>query len=76
MSSSISPMRQPSDKQDEAFGRQLIAEQRREITRLQKKLARLQVKSESEVAALKAQLAEARKNKINVTLQASDAGLL
>ena len=40
---------------------QIIIEQRKEIARLQKLLARTEVKRDSEIARLKAQLAEARK---------------
>lgn len=41
--------------------KQVIAEQRKEIARLQKALAKLEVRKDSEIAKLKAQLAEAKK---------------
>lgn len=40
---------------------QIIIEQRKEIARLQKLLAKTEVKKDSEIAGLKAQLAEAKK---------------
>lgn len=40
---------------------QIISEQRKEITRLQKLLAKTEVKKDSEIARLKAQLSEAKK---------------
>jgi hypothetical protein len=40
---------------------QIIAEQRKEIARLQKLLAKVEVKKDSEIAGLKAKLAEAKK---------------
>jgi hypothetical protein len=40
---------------------QIIAEQRKEIARLQKLLAKIEVKKDSEIAGLKAKLAEAKK---------------
>ena len=58
-------MRQ-SPKQTEAHLRAVIAEQRKEIVRLQKMLAKLEVKRDSEVAELKAKLAVEKKNKWNI----------
>ena len=55
---------------------QVIAEQRKEIARLQKLLARLEVKRDSEIAALQAKLIEERKNKNKVVLDRADQGLL
>ena len=40
---------------------QIIAEQRKEIARLQKLLAKVEVKKDSEIAGLKAKLTEAKK---------------
>jgi hypothetical protein len=52
---------------------QVIVEQRKEIVRLQKLLAKLEVKKESEIALLKAKLAEEKKNKIQVVVNRFDA---
>lgn len=45
-----------------------VAEYKKEITRLQKLLAKNEAKYFSEIEALKAKLAEEKKNKINVVL--------
>ena len=46
----------------------IAAEQRKEIVRLQRELAKLEVKKDSEIAALKAKLSEEKRNKIKVVL--------
>lgn len=58
-----------SPTRTEAVQVQVIAEQRKEIARLQKSLARLEVKKDSEIAALRAKLAEEKKSKVNVIIQ-------
>jgi phage host-nuclease inhibitor protein Gam len=60
----------------EALQAQVIAEQRKEIARLQRALAKLEVKAGSEIAALKAKLAEEKKNKVKVVISRLDAGTL
>ncbi len=52
--------------------KQTIAEQKKEIIRLQKFIARIEVKHQSEIAKLKAQLAEEKKNKIKVVVSRFD----
>ena len=59
-------------KQANALQAQIISEQRKEIARLQKLLAKKEVKHDSEIAGYKAQLAEEKKNKIHVVLQKYD----
>lgn len=63
-----------SAKQTEAHLRTVVLEQRKEIVRLQKALAKLEVKRDSEVAELKAKLAEEKKNKWQVVLTDPTAG--
>jgi hypothetical protein len=46
----------------------IVAEQRKEIARLQKTLAKLEVKKDSEISALKAKLAEEKRNKYKVII--------
>jgi len=55
------------DKTD-TINKQIIIEQRKEIARLQKLIAKIEVKKDSEIAKLKAELAEEKKNKIKVIL--------
>ena len=54
--------------QTETHLRAVVAEQRKEIERLQKLLAKLEVKRESEIAELKAKLAEEKKNKWKIVV--------
>ena len=49
--------------------KQIIIEQRKEITRLQKLLAKKEVKHQSEIAELRALLAEEKKNKFKIVMQ-------
>jgi len=58
-------MRQASTNSGEHL-RAVVAEQRKEIARLQRALAKLEVRKHSEIAALKAKLAEEKKNKPTV----------
>ena len=55
--------------QSSPIEKQIIIEQRKEIARLQKLLAKKEVKHQSEIAALKAQLVEEKKNKFNIVMQ-------
>lgn len=50
-------------------------ELKKEITRLQKLLAKIEAKKYSEIAALKVKLAESERNKIVVTISKDDAKL-
>jgi BMFP domain-containing protein YqiC len=59
--------RNPVDKQ-------IIAEQRKEIARLQKRLAKLEVRKDSEIAALKAKIAEKKASKVIVVTGVPDRG--
>jgi hypothetical protein len=65
----------PKPPQTGTFQAQVVAEQRKEIARLQKLLAKLEVKKDSEIAALKAKLAAEKKSKIKVVLNRFDADL-
>lgn len=56
----------PKVKNTDALQAQIISEQRKEIARLQKLVAKVEVKKDSEIARLKAKLAEEKKNKSNV----------
>jgi len=67
-------MRQGS-KNSDGHLQAVVAEQRKEIARLQKALAKLEVKSDSEIAALKAKLAEEKKNKFKVIIGDPTAGV-
>jgi len=49
--------------------KQIIIEQRKEITHLQKLLVKKEVKHQSEIAELKALLAEEKKNKFKIVIQ-------
>ena len=50
---------------------QIISEQRKEIARLQKLLAKIEVKKDSGIAGLKAKLAEEKRTKIKVIIDRS-----
>lgn len=50
----------------------IVTEQRKEIARLQKLVARIEVKKDSEIARLKAKLAEEKKSTVKVVLQRYD----
>lgn len=54
---------------------QIVAEYKKENLRLQKQYAKMLVKKDSEIAGLKAQLAEAKKGKITVVFGPDDAKL-
>jgi len=56
----------PKVKNSQAMDKFKISEQAKEITRLQKLLVKSEVKHESEIARLKAKLAEEKKKKSNV----------
>lgn len=56
----------PKVKNANSLHAHIIAEQRKEITRLQKLVAKIEVKKDSEIARLKAKLAEEKKKKSNV----------
>ena len=56
----------PKVKNSHAMGKLKISEQAKEIARLQKLLVKSEVKYESEIANLKAKLAEEKKRKSNV----------
>ena len=58
-----------------ALQAKVIAEQRKEIARLQATLAKIEVQKDSEIASLKAKLSEEKKNKLKVVLNRSDADL-
>ena len=62
-------------KQADMLQKQIISEQRKEIARLQKLLAKKEVKHDSEIAWLKAALAEEKKNKIQVVISSPDMKL-
>lgn len=73
----LAPIRKPVDenlslpldanmKNADPLQAQIISEQRKEIARLQKLLAKTEVKKDSEIAGLKAKLAEEKKNKVKV----------
>ena len=59
-----------------ALQEEVVTEQRREIARLQRLLAKVEVKADSEIAAIKAKLSEEKKNKIKVVLQRFDKEVL
>ena len=52
-----------------AIDKQIIIEQRKEIARLQKLLAKIEVKKDPEIAGLKAKLAEEKKNKVKIVIR-------
>jgi hypothetical protein len=62
-------------EQSSALQAKVIAEQRKEIARLQGMLAKMEVKKDSEIASLKAKLAEEKKNKLKVVINRFDAAL-
>lgn len=53
----------------------IISELRKEIIRLQKLLAKIEVKKDSEIAALKAKLAEEKKNKFKIVINHDEENL-
>ncbi len=55
--------------------KQVILEQKKEIARLQKAYAKLEVKCHSQIEALKAQLAEEKKNKVVIEISKEEAEL-
>lgn len=59
-------------KQVDPLQTQIIAEQRKEIARLRKLVAKIEVKKDSQISGLKAKLAEEKKNKIRVVVQNFD----
>lgn len=59
----------------DSLAKQENAELKKEVTRLQKLLAKSEIKHFSEIAKYKAKLAEERKNKINIIIDRADANL-